>query len=47
MKILKYKLNGYNVQMTWNEINEDIAKKEADNGEYTIEDVSDEDFKAV
>ena len=27
-----------NVLMTWNEANEEIAKKEAYNGEYTIED---------
>jgi len=26
------------VEMGWNEINEEIAKKEAYNGEYTIED---------
>ena len=26
------------VEMTWNEDNEEIAKKEAYNGEYTIED---------
>ena len=28
----------YDVAMSWNEINEEIAKKEAYNGEYTIED---------
>jgi hypothetical protein len=28
----------YPVEMGWNEINEEIAKKEAYNGEYTIED---------
>lgn len=26
------------IEMGWNEINEEIAKKEAHNGEYTIED---------
>lgn len=26
------------VEMGWNEINEEIAKREAHNGEYTIED---------
>lgn len=26
------------VEMSWNEINEEIAKREAYNGEYTIED---------
>lgn len=27
--------------MTWNEANEEIAKREAHNGEYTIEEVED------
>ena len=38
MKILKYFLNGSPVEMGWNEENEELAKGEADNGEYTIED---------
>lgn len=40
MKIIKYKFGNSNVDVTatWNEINEEIAKKEAYNGEYTIED---------
>ena len=38
MKILKYLFNGNPVEMGWNETNEEIAKREADNGEYTIED---------
>ena len=38
MKILKYLFNGNHVEMGWNEINEEIAKQEADNGEYTIVD---------
>ena len=38
MKILKYLFNGNPVEMGWNEVNEEIAKREADNGEYTIED---------
>lgn len=46
-KIIKYNLcscdeNGvetlYSVIMGWNEINEETAKREAHNGEYTIED---------
>ena len=28
----------YPITMTWNEANEEIAKREAYNGEYTIED---------
>ena len=28
----------YPVEMGWNEVNEEIAKKESYNGEYTIED---------
>lgn len=43
MKILKYNLcteEGilFPVEMDWNEANEEIAKREAYNGEYTIED---------
>ena len=38
MKIIKYLFNGNPVEMGWNEANEEIAKREADNGEYTIED---------
>lgn len=38
MKILKYLFNGNPIEMGWNEINEEIAKREADNGNYTIED---------
>ncbi len=38
MKILKYLFNGNPVELGWNEVNEEIAKREADNGEYTIED---------
>ena len=38
MKIIKYVFNGNAVEMGWNEENEEIAKKESDNGEYTIED---------
>lgn len=48
MKVIKYNLyikvnDGTEeilipVQMGWNETNEEIAKREAHNGEYTIED---------
>lgn len=38
MKIIKYMMDNLQVTMTWNEANEEIAKKEAYNGEYTIED---------
>lgn len=38
MKILKYNLHGNPVGMVWNEANEENARREADNGEYTIED---------
>lgn len=37
MKTIKYLFNGNPVAMGWNEANEEIAKKEADMGEYTIE----------
>ena len=36
MKIIKYNLDGNAVEMPWNEANEEIAKTEADNGEYSI-----------
>lgn len=44
MKVLKYKIRVgetdifSTITMGWNEVNEEIAKKEAYNGEYTIED---------
>ena len=38
MKIIKYDLSGNAVEMPWTEANEEIAKAEAYNGEYTIED---------
>ena len=38
MKKLKYSFMGNAVKMLWSEANEEIAKKEADNGEYVIED---------
>lgn len=36
MKIIKYEYKGNSVMMEWNEINEDVAKREADGGEYTV-----------
>ena len=42
MKIIKYTLNGNAVSMTWNEANENIARKEADNGAIAIEEVEDD-----
>ena len=38
MKIIKYMMGDSKVSMLWNETNEEIAKKEALNGKYTIED---------
>lgn len=38
MKIIKYNLGGNEITLGWSEANEAIAKAEADNGEYTIED---------
>ena len=38
MKVLKYIFNGAAVEMDWNETNEETAKREADEGKYTIED---------
>lgn len=37
-KIIKYKFGDSLVSLGWNEANEEIAKAEALNGEYTIED---------
>ena len=36
MKIIKYLFDGNPVEMGWNEVNEEIAKREADNGAYEI-----------
>lgn len=38
MKIIRYIFNGSPVEIGWNSKNEEIAKREADDGEYTIED---------
>ena len=38
MKNLKYRLHGNMVAMPWSEANEAIAKAEADDGAYDIED---------
>lgn len=38
MKKIKYFYNGAAVEMGWNEANESLAQREADNGEYTVED---------
>lgn len=37
-KVIKYTFNGMGVEIGWNETNEEIAKREADNGEYSIVD---------
>lgn len=38
MKWIQYTFCGNAVEMGWNEVNEEIAKREADNGDYTIVD---------
>lgn len=38
MKYIKYLFEGNEVEMPYNDRNLEIARKEADNGEYTIED---------
>lgn len=38
MKKIQYLYHGNDVEMTWNETNEEIAKREALNGAYTIAD---------
>lgn len=38
MKIMQYLFNGNPVEMGWNEINEQIAKGEADGGVYSVVD---------
>lgn len=45
MKEIKYFYNGAAVEMGWNEINEELAKREADDGEYIIEDDGIEESK--
>lgn len=47
MKVLKYLFNGNPVEMGWNEVNEEIAKREADNGEYEIADDGVENIPAA
>lgn len=39
-KVINYTFNGMEVKIGWNETNEEIAKAEADNGEYAIVDDS-------
>ena len=46
MKKLIYSFMGNAVEMPWNESNEEIAKAEADNGEYTVEDDGLEEYTA-
>lgn len=41
MKVIRYTFHGSLVEMGWNEVNEEIAKMEADDGKYTIEEVVD------
>jgi hypothetical protein len=38
MKIIQYTLDGLKKTITWSEVNELVAAKEADNGEYIIVD---------
>lgn len=38
MKRIKYTFAGSSVEMDYSEANEEIAKREAYNGEYTVED---------
>lgn len=45
MKVIKYTYKGNAVEMGWNEKNEEIAKREADGGEYTVVE-ADEDSSA-
>ena len=37
-KLIKYTFNGMEVEMGWNETNEQIAKGEADGGVYSVVD---------
>lgn len=46
MKKLKYFLSGNSVEVPWSEENEEIAKSESDNGEYTVEDDGLEEYNA-
>ena len=43
MKIIKYLYNGNPKEMGWNEINEEIAKEEADEGKYTIVEIEEDE----
>ena len=47
MKIIKYNLGENKIELGWSESNEEIAKREAYNGEYTIEDDGEPEPDAV
>lgn len=37
-KVIRYTFLGQQVEMGWNEVNEETARREADDGEYAISD---------
>lgn len=43
MKVIRYTFSGQAVEMGWNEVNEETAKREADGGIYEIVDAPDEE----
>ena len=46
MKTIKYRMDGSEVTIGYNQSNISIAKSEADNGEYTVEDDGLEEYAA-
>lgn len=47
MKVIKYEFRGCEKMFPWSEHGEEVAKKEAKNGEYTVVDIGDEEAEAM
>ena len=47
MKVMRYNFKGIPIEIDWNEVNEEIAKKEADNGKYEIVDVENSEINQI
>ena len=47
MKIIKYKSQGLLIRTPWSETGEEIAKKKAENGEYSVVDITDEEAAEI
>lgn len=45
MKLVKYTFCGCEKMFPWSEHGEEVAKKEAENGEYSVEEITEEQAK--